>query len=344
MKMNLILKIKYILKFSFFIILNIIICLFIFKNFSYIYNKCDIIIINNIFYFITIFFFALVINLFYVLFNNLYEKKILNLCLTILTISTIIILILTLYLKNKVDISKLSEIFYNVFLQIKVIKIVWNQEELMTIGQQYIIEKNYKISQEILLDLITKIKNPEQLIEKLNLISINTLKKTTILDTTLNFLYNHKYKIILGTGVAILSIASASYIIPILISKSAVAPIIEVVQKNPIIEIGSPEHILSEAFKLLDQAEREAQTKLDVKIDITCLKFNLMVGLMKDIKLQLIQMLTMEKNLFKASSGYGTNMKMTTEGCRIFLRNLDILDGIISVLNESIKALEPLVS
>ena len=342
MKINLIPKLKHsnlFLKFSFFIILNIIICIFIFKNFSYINNKCDII-ISNIFYFIIIFSFLLFTNLIYVLLTNLFDKKTFNLCLTILTISTIIILILTLYLKNQVDVSKLSEVFYNFFLQLKIIKIVWNQQELVLIGQQYVIEKSYKISQEMLLNLTKEVKNPEELIEKLNLIYTNTLKETTILNNTLNFLYNHKFKILIGTGLTVSAIAVGTYIIPILVSKFAVAPIIEAVQENPIIEIGVQENPIIEitepgyitAFKTLDGSEQAELIDISEKIKVLFSKLQLVATQSRVAHNQVDFILNLETHLFNA---WANELGITERGADIHIQKMEVLNQLIADVAKS---------
>ena len=249
-------NLNYILIIIFYVLLNIILCILTYNNFNYIFTICELLIINKTFYILLITILIMIIILFYLIIINFHDKKMLNSSLIIMTILIVIFFILSIYLRLKVDISKSSEIFYNGFLDIKLIKIIWNQEELMTIYKYHSIEKGYTLLEETILAIIAESKNPEQLIEKLNLI-YNTLKKTTILDATLNFLYNHKYKIILGTGVAILSIASAAYIIPILISKFAVAPIIETVQENPVVEFGPQEHLTAEGLRNLYRVRTE---------------------------------------------------------------------------------------
>ena len=238
-------NLNYILILLLYVLLNIILCIITYNNFSYIFIICDLLIANKIFYLLLLTILIIIISLFYLIINNFYDRKMINSSLIIMTILILIFFILSIYLRLKVDISKSSEIFYNSFLDLKIIKIIWSQEELMTIYKYHSIQKNYILSEETILGIIAETKNPEQLIEKLNSI-YNKLIETTILDKVLNFICNHKYKILIGTGLTISIIVGGVYVTPILISKFAVAPIIEAVQENPIIEIGVQENPIIE--------------------------------------------------------------------------------------------------
>ena len=149
-------------------IINITNILLIGMCLIYLTTKCEVEITGNVSYIFICFIIVIISSLLYLIFNSK-KEGIIEMCVVLITIILLIISIILIIIIFKVNISNSSEVFYNNFLDLKLIKTDWSREELIIEYKKQATINNLQLNQVELNELLNGVRNPEELKIKVDL-------------------------------------------------------------------------------------------------------------------------------------------------------------------------------